>query len=117
MKDNLRRLGYYGVGVLSAAILVIVLVDAPGVWPYAWVGLVAGVPLGFLTPPRRRKRDPKDMTLLLTAVGGALLAQLARSLIHDQQLLMGLGALLGGGLVGWDLVWASRTVLDERVPQ
>src|SRR5436305_1745182 len=92
----------------------------PGMpWAIPWVaaGLPVGALLGTLGPPRRRKRDPQDMTLTLTAVGGALIVQAARVLIHDQQLLMGLGALLGGGLVGWDLVWASRTVLHQRVPQ
>ena len=114
MRSNLWRLRYYLLSVALGGFMVWALPGMPWAIPWAAAGLPVGALLGLLGPARRRQRSKTDMTLTLTTVGGALIVQLARSVIHDQQVLMSLGVLLGGGLVGWNLVFASRLVLHER---
>jgi len=114
VKDNLRKLGYYGIAIVFGGFLVWALPGLPWAIPWVAVGLPVGVLLGFLTPARRRQRKRGDMTLTLTTLGGLLLAALARALIHDQQVLMGTGAAGLAAAVGWDLVYASRLVLREH---
>jgi len=115
VRNNLRRLGYYAIGVVCAGFLAFGLMYAPATLPAAGIGLIVGAVVGAMWPLRSRKRPAWFGTgLTLATGGGLLLSTLARALIHDQNVLNSVGAAGLAAIVGWDLVFASRAVLRER---
>lgn len=114
MRDNLRKLRYYSFGVLCAGCLVVVVAYAPGTWSYAVLGLAAGVPLGFLyRPPRRKGPAWVGTALTLALIAGGLLGRIGRALI-DENVINNLGAITLAFMAAWYFVVVSRYLMRER---
>src|SRR5438445_3347370 len=109
---NVLRLRHYAFSTLCGVFIAIALSYAPWAWPYAFGGLGAGVLLGFVYPLRQYERPRWLGTgLTLATAGGLLLSALGRALIHDQNVMLGIGA-AGSGLLGaFTFVVVSRVLL------